>query len=63
MALIKRAIVAASDRVISLATSNKLGLRQRHIVCRPTEINTLVTELHPHDEKLLPYAETGIELL
>jgi DeoR/GlpR family transcriptional regulator of sugar metabolism len=55
--------VTASDKVISLATSNKLGLRQSHSVCKPTEINTLVTELDPSDEKLLRYVETGIQLL
>ena len=63
VALIKRAIVTASDKVISLTASSKLGLRQSHKVCKPAEISTLVTELNPLNEKLLPYAETGIHLL
>jgi DeoR/GlpR family transcriptional regulator of sugar metabolism len=63
VSLIKRAIVASSDKVISLATSNKLGLRQRHNICPTTEINTIVTELNPSDKRLLPFAETGVQLL
>ncbi len=63
VSLIKRAIVAASDRVISLATSKKLGLRQSYSICKPPEINILVTEINPADNRLTAYAEAGIELL
>ena len=59
----KRAIVTASDSVISLATSNKLGLRQPHGVCLPSQIDILVTELNPTDPKLSFYAKEGIPLL
>ena len=63
VSLIKRAIVAASDRVISLATSRKLGLRQSYSICKPVDISLLITELKPVDTKLLPYADAGIKLL
>ncbi len=63
VALIKRAIVSASNRVISLATSDKLGLRQNYTVCKASEIGTLITELNVPDKKLLHYAEAGIQLL
>ncbi len=63
VSLIKRAIVAASDRIISLATSRKLGLRQSYNICKPTDISLLLTELKPIDAMLIPYAEAGIKLL
>ncbi|MEM9142956.1 MAG: DeoR/GlpR family DNA-binding transcription regulator [Bacteroidota bacterium] len=63
VSLVKRAIVTASDVVVSLATSNKLGLRQPHSVCKPSEINTLITELDPSHTLLAPYAAAGIHML
>lgn len=63
VSMIKKAIVAASDRVVSLATSKKLGLRQPYRICKPGEISMLVTELDPEDKQLAPYAEAGIQLL
>ncbi|MEO1010494.1 MAG: DeoR/GlpR family DNA-binding transcription regulator [Bacteroidota bacterium] len=63
VALIKRAIVTASDTVVSLATSHKLGLRQPHSVCKPSEIDTLITELDSSDAQLAPYAAAGIHIL
>lgn len=63
VSLIKRAIVAVSKNVISLATSDKLELRQPHSICRPNQISVLITELNPTDVKLSQYAGAGIELL
>lgn len=63
VSLIKRAIVKASDSVVSLATSGKLGLRQNYGICNPREISMLVTELKPEDNRLVQYAEVGISLL
>ncbi|GJM29627.1 MAG: DeoR family transcriptional regulator [Cyclobacteriaceae bacterium] len=63
VSLIKKAIVAASERVISLTTSDKLGLRQPFSICKPSEIGILITELDRSNDKLSRYAEAGIELL
>ena len=60
---IKKTIIASSDRIVSLATSDKLGLRQIYSICRPAEIDFLVTELTPSSDILLPYTEAGIQLL
>ncbi|MCG2462142.1 DeoR/GlpR family DNA-binding transcription regulator [Flavobacteriaceae bacterium F89] len=63
VSLIKRKIVAASDKVVSLATSNKLGLRQSYSICKPSDISILVTELDPNRSELLPFSDAGIRLL
>lgn len=63
VSVIKRSLVASSSQVVSLATSDKLGLCQKHVICRPTDINLLVTEIAPANKKLAPYAKAGIQLL
>ena len=63
VSLIKRSIVTASDKVVSLATSNKLGLRQSFTICKPSEISYLITELNPTSDKLAPFSKAGIPLL
>lgn len=63
VSLIKRSVVRSSDCVVSLATSDKLGLRQKHIICRPEDIQILVTEMPISSKKLTPYTEAGIQLL
>jgi len=60
---IKKAIVKASNNVISLATSDKLGLRQTYGICQVSEIDLLITELEPSDNRLLDYHKAGIHLL
>ncbi|MFT4567881.1 MAG: DeoR/GlpR family transcriptional regulator of sugar metabolism [Saprospiraceae bacterium] len=60
---IKKAIVKASTNVISLATSDKLGLRQTFGICLTSEIDTLITELDPNDNRLLDYHKAGINVL
>lgn len=60
---IKKAIVKASTNVISLATSDKLGLRQTYSICHTSEIDTLITELDPNDNRLLQYHKAGIHVL
>ncbi|MEM6378688.1 MAG: DeoR/GlpR family DNA-binding transcription regulator [Bacteroidota bacterium] len=63
VSLIKRSIVEVSDRVVSLATFNKIGLRQTHIICKSSDIDILVTEMDPANQVLLPYKEAGVQVL
>ena len=63
VALIKKIMVSASDKVVSLATSNKLGQRQSYAICKPAHIDILVTELDPSNDQLSEYVASGIELL
>ena len=63
IASIKKTMVANSRQVVSLVTSNKLGLRQTHVICKPDEISTMVTELDPDHPKLESFTKAGINLL
>jgi DeoR/GlpR family transcriptional regulator of sugar metabolism len=60
---VKRAMIASSDKVITLAISAKLNTEQRLPVCSPGQISMLITELDPDDPLLLPYREAGIQVL
>lgn len=62
-AKVKRAIVAASQKTLSLAISEKLGTYTPYKVADIQQLGTLVTELDPHDALLLPYKRLGIQLL
>ncbi|MCM5664156.1 DeoR/GlpR family DNA-binding transcription regulator [Galbibacter mesophilus] len=63
ISLIKKVMIKASDKVVALATSNKLNLRQNYSVCDLKEINTLVTELDLNEPKLQDYLSTGLQIL
>lgn len=60
---VKKAMIESSDRVVSLAITEKLNTTQRIKVCDITRISTLITELDPDDQVLDPYRATGIEIL
>jgi DeoR/GlpR family transcriptional regulator of sugar metabolism len=60
---VKRAMIAAANKTISLSISEKLNTIQRLQVCGLTEIHTLITELVPSNQVLLSYAQCGLEIL
>ena len=62
-AKVKRAIVTAARRVVSLAISEKIDTIHAYSVCKIKQLHTLVTELNTDDEILIPYRQRGIELI
>ncbi|MFN4006418.1 MAG: DeoR/GlpR family DNA-binding transcription regulator [Chitinophagaceae bacterium] len=60
---VKKAMIAASQQVISLAISEKLNSVQKLKVCEPSAINYLITELNPNDQSLQAYKKAGITVL
>ena len=60
---IKKAIIEASDTVVSMVISNKLNSRQAFKVCDIDSLNILVTELDTEDDILLPFTAKGIRIL
>lgn len=58
----KKAMIQASKKVVSLTISEKLNSQQRYKICGISSIHTLVTEL-AHDHPLFkPYKEQGVEI-
>ncbi|TAG08641.1 MAG: DeoR/GlpR transcriptional regulator [Sphingobacteriia bacterium] len=60
---VKRAMIACAQKTVSLAISEKLNSVQRLQVCPLEEVDILITELDPADEKLIPYALKGLTIL
>lgn len=54
---VKKALIKCAQKVVSLAISEKLNSVQRLKVCNIKEIDILITELSPDDEKLTSYKE------
>ena len=60
---VKKAMIGAAEKVVSLAISEKLDSSQRIKVCDIGDINVLVTELEPGDRRLTPYKQAGVEVI
>lgn len=60
---VKKAMIETSEKVISLAISEKLNTIQRIKICEVRDIDVLITELDNEDDLLKPYKEAGICIL
>ena len=63
IAQLKKAMIDASKRLISLTISEKLSTTNRYKICDINALNTLVTELEPNASVLDEYRERGVKLL
>jgi len=60
---IKKAIIKASNKVATLAISNKINTKQPFMVCDLDHLDILITELDPTDPWVLPFSAKGIKVL
>jgi DeoR/GlpR family transcriptional regulator of sugar metabolism len=60
---IKQSMVQATDQLVSLAISEKLGVSQRFKVCDIKEVNCVITELEPEHTSLKSFTDRGIMVL
>jgi DeoR family fructose operon transcriptional repressor len=60
---IKKAIIKASNKVVILAISNKIGTIQPFKVCDLESLDVLVTDLDPSDPLLEEYHRNGIKVI
>ena len=60
---IKKAIIKASNTVVSMVISNKLNTRQPFKVCEIDALDIMVTELPPTDDALNVYKEKGVHIV
>lgn len=60
---VKREIVKASNKVISLITPNKFNVISNYKVCDIEEITTIITDNTVNEDILREYREKGIECL
>ncbi|MFM7090275.1 MAG: DeoR family transcriptional regulator, partial [Bacteroidota bacterium] len=60
---VKRAMIKSSRMVFVLAISEKLNSVRKMRVCNLSEIDGLITELHPENPILAPYQHLKIQIL
>ncbi|BAV05871.1 transcriptional regulator, DeoR family [Filimonas lacunae] len=60
---VKKAMLQAANKTVSLAISEKLNTVQRLQVCQLSAIDTLITELSADSELLAPYKNAGLHIL
>lgn len=63
IAQLKKAMIQASKRLVSLTISKKINSYNRFKVCDAIALDILVTELEPGAPVLKEYKEVGIEIL
>ncbi|RED19078.1 DeoR family transcriptional regulator [Flavobacterium cutihirudinis] len=63
VSIVKKAMIEASDRVVSMFTSNKLDTKMPHSVCEISQLDTIVTELDPNDSRFDEYKKSGVFVL
>lgn len=60
---LKQQMIASSQKTVCLTISEKINTLQPIHVCDVSKINTLITELDPADQLLLPFVEAGITVI
>ncbi|KAF2510133.1 DeoR/GlpR transcriptional regulator [Flavobacterium zhairuonense] len=63
ISIVKKAMIEASDKVVSMFSSDKLDTKMPHGVCELTKLDTIVTDLDPNDDKLEEYRKSGVLIL
>lgn len=63
VSIVKKAMIKASDSVVSMFTSNKLNTKGPHNVCGLRELSRIITELDPWDPRLDGYRKSGVGIL
>lgn len=63
IAQMKKAMIKASNKLVSLTISEKLGTSNRYKICDMNALDILITELEPSSEILSKYRDLGIEVI
>lgn len=63
VSIVKKAMIESSDKVVSMFTADKLDTKMPHGVCELNQLDTIVTDLDPEDERLLEYRKLGVSIL
>jgi len=63
VSLVKKAMLQASDKVVSMVTSEKLNTKMPYGVCELNQLHTIITDLNPIDTRLEEYHKAGVYVL
>jgi DeoR/GlpR family transcriptional regulator of sugar metabolism len=60
---VKRAMVDCSDRIVALTGHDKVGTSEAYKICPIDNLDTIITEINPDNEKFEPYRMRNIQIL
>lgn len=60
---VKKAMMKAAKKTVSLAISEKLNTVQRLQVCKIEDVDIMITELNPNEPLLEPFKQKGLQVL
>jgi DeoR/GlpR family transcriptional regulator of sugar metabolism len=63
VSVVKKAMIQASEKVISMVTSEKLNTKMPHAVCELSQLYGIITDLKSKDNKLEAFAKSGLLVL
>jgi DeoR/GlpR family transcriptional regulator of sugar metabolism len=63
VALVKKAMISASEKNVYLSTSNKLNIKLNYDICDLKNIDIAITDLDVQDPILKPFIESGVLLI
>lgn len=63
VSIVKKAMIQASDKVVSMVTSEKLNTKMPYVVSELNQLHTIITDLNPKDARLDEYLKAGVHVL
>jgi DeoR/GlpR family transcriptional regulator of sugar metabolism len=62
VSVVKKAMIQATEKVITMVTSEKLNTKMPHSVCELNQIYAIISDLKPDDSRLNPFIKAGINV-
>ncbi len=63
VSIVKKAMMQASDKVVTMVSSEKLNTKMPYVVCELNQLNTIITDLNPKNPILEEYVKAGVQVL
>lgn len=60
---VKRAMIQQAKKTVALSISEKVNSKDQLLICDTADMDVLITELDPNDERLAVYKTKGVQLL
>ncbi|MGO4904117.1 DeoR/GlpR family DNA-binding transcription regulator [Flavobacterium sp. W20_MBD1_R3] len=63
VSIVKKAMMQASDKVVTMVSSEKLNTKMPYVVSELNQLNTMITDLNPKNPILEEYIKAGVKVL
>jgi DeoR/GlpR family transcriptional regulator of sugar metabolism len=63
VSIVKKSMMQASDKVVTMVSSEKLNTKMPYVVSELNQLNTIITDLNPKNPILEEYIKAGVQVL